>query len=146
MSKINADYDSSLIQVNPDGLNMKAKTLESLAQDVQTSLVNIEHALASLQLGWAGKTASEAKDFQGRWDTAMRELFGSDDHPETGVLNAIVDGVLTVQANFAIAETALVSFFNEFGQGLSGGGDTPTPTSPPPNIDDVQITAITEIW
>lgn len=145
MPHANADYDAANLYVDPDGLKGKADNLERLAENVADSLLNIENALSALQLGWAGKTAEEAKDFGNRWETVMKELFGSKDQPQTGVLNAIVDGLLTTRGDFATAEDALTQFFKQFGDNLANG-DSSTPTSPPPSINDLTLTAITETW
>lgn len=146
MPNTNADYDAVKLYVDPDGLKGRADALTRLAEDVVNCLNNIENTLSGLQLGWAGRTADEAKDFGNRWETVMKELFGTHDHPETGVLNAIVDGLLTTRGDYATAEDALTQFFKKFGEGLASGGDTATPTSPPPSINDLNLTAITETW
>ena len=146
MPQINADYDAANLYIDPDGLKGRADALLALGKDVVDSLVNIENTLSSLQLGWAGQTAEEAKDFGDRWETVMKELFGSNDHPETGVLNGVVDGLLITRADFSLAENALVQFFQKFGETLAGGGQSTTPTSPPPSITDLNLTAITETW
>ncbi|GAB2836850.1 hypothetical protein GCM10027176_46540 [Actinoallomurus bryophytorum] len=140
------DYDAAILYVDPDGIKARADDLETLAKDVVDSLEHIETTLSALQLGWAGKTADEAKDFGDRWELVMKELFGSNDHPETGVLNAIVNGLLTTRGDFAKAEDALVQFFQQFGDHLAAGGDSSTPTSAPPSITDLNLTAITETW
>lgn len=153
MPHINADYDAANLYVDPDGLKVKADALEGLAENVVDSLSNIEHALAALQLGWAGKTADEAKDFGNRWETVMKELFGSKDHPDTGVLNAIVDGLLITRDDFAEVEITLAEFFQKFAEGLGKPDTTPLPSlgtggdnASPMSITDTNNTAITETW
>jgi uncharacterized protein YukE len=145
MPQINADYDAANLYVDPDGLKGKADTLLGLAENVADSLSNIDNTLSALQLGWAGKTADEARDFGNRWEAVMKELFGSKDHPEKGVLNAIVDGLLTTRGNFSLTESGLAELFQKFGENLSGGSSE-TPTGPPPSINDLNVTAITETW
>jgi uncharacterized protein YukE len=145
MAQTNADYDAANLYVDPDGLKTKADALLAQAENTAQSLENINNTLSALQLGWAGKTADEARDFGNRWEAVMKELFGSKDHPETGVLNAIVDGLLATRGNFSKTEDALVQLFTQFGNDLSSG-DSTTPTSPPPSINDLNLTAITETW
>jgi hypothetical protein len=70
------------------------------------------------------------------------ELFGTKDHPEQGVLNAIVGGVLTVADLFSRTDHALFDFFDHFAQDLGGGGGG----GDRKNIDDVTTTAVTETW
>lgn len=145
MAQTNADYDAANLYVDPDGLKTKADALLAQAENTAQSLEKINNTLSALQLGWAGKTADEARDFGNRWEAVMKELFGSKDHPEKGVLNAIVDGLLTTRGNFSKTEDALVQLFTQFGNDLSSG-DSATPTSPPPSINDLNLTAITETW
>jgi uncharacterized protein YukE len=141
------NYDAANLYCDPDGVKVRADGLTASAQDVVDSLTNIENTLTDLQLGWAGQTADEAKDFGDRWDAVMRELFGTKEEPDTGVLNAIVDGLLSVRGNYALAEEGLVEFFKNFaGQLSSGGGGGSTPTSAPPSVTDIDLTAISEVF
>jgi hypothetical protein len=146
MAQINADYDAANLYWNPDALKSDADALLALANDVADSLGVIESSFAALQLGWAGKTADEAREFGNRWEGVMKELFGSKDHPAMGVLNAIVDGLLIARGNAAKTEDGLLQFFKQFGEHLASGGDSGTPTSAPPSITDLNLTAITETW
>jgi uncharacterized protein YukE len=146
MADATTDYDSAKLKVWPDGLGLRANNLLRQAENVAQSLENINGTLSALQLGWAGQTADEAQDFGRRWEGVMKELFGSQDKPEDGVLNAIVDGLLTTGGIYSKTEKALVDMFTKFGQDLSSGGDSTTPTSAPPNVTDLNLTAITETW
>jgi len=140
-----AFYDDTTLIVDTDGLKGQADALRGLVRNVADSLSNIENTLASLKLGWAGRTADEAQDFGRQWEMVMKEMFGGEGHPEAGVLNAIIMGLLTIRSNFAHTENSLHDFFKKFGEGLEGGSSEP-PTSAPPNIDDVDLTAIAETY
>jgi hypothetical protein len=148
MAGTTADYDSSNIYIDPDGLKTKADALLGHAQNVVDSLTNITNTLTNLQLGWAGQTADEARDFGDRWEAVMGELFGSGDHPEDGVMNAIVDGLLVTRGDFSKAEHALEQMFTQFSNDLASGGGrgSGTPSSAPPSINDLNYTATTEIY
>lgn len=167
MAQTNTDYNAAKLYVDPDGLKTKADALLAQAENIADSLANINNILSALQLGWAGKTADEARDFGNRWEAVMKELFGSKDNPKKGVMNAIVDGLLATRGNFSKTEDALVQLFKQFGRDLdldlpSGNsaadaldqigkalknlGGNKTPTSPPPSINDTDLTAITETW
>lgn len=145
MSQHNADYDSANLYVDPDALKPKVDILKQQSQNTAESLQRINDTLSALQLNWAGDTADEAQKFGKRWTSVMKELFGGKDHPEKGVLNAIVEGLLATRGNFSNTEEALVQLFKQFDQDMSGG-DTTTPTSPPPSINDINVTAILETW
>jgi hypothetical protein len=140
-----ADYDHvDSFHVYPDDLVTHGNSIKQHNQDIADSLLNIVNVLQDLHLGWAGKTSEEAKAFGDQWNAVAAELFGSDDHPENGVLNAIAGGVLTVADLFSKTEHALVDFFDKFAQALlagDGGSDTP-----PQSVTDPTTTAVTEQW
>jgi hypothetical protein len=146
MPDVHADYDRvDSFHVYPDDLVTHGNRIKDHNQTVADSLTNIVNTLSALHLGWAGKTSEEAKDFGDKWDRVAEELFGTKDHPEKGVLNAIAGGVLTVADLFSKTEHTLADFFNKFSQALTSGGDGGSDT-PPQSITDVTTTAVTEQW
>jgi uncharacterized protein YukE len=143
---INADYDvTSTFTVDPNALQQHAVNLKNYGQAVSDSLKRINDIWDGLKLGWMGKTADEAQDFINRWNAVMQELFGSEKHPEQGVLNAIAVGVATVAANMAFTEHTLFDSFRQFQHSLQGDGSAPSDT-PPASITDVTTTTVTEQW
>src|SRR3954447_8452951 len=143
MAQSLADYDNVLtFIVSPNDIVAQAKKIESDSQAIVDSLNVIVHTLQSLNLGWAGKTAQEAKDFGDRWTAVAEELFGTDDHPENGALNIVLAGVGIVASLFAGAEQGLKDFFVNMTMALAAPGDSGPPTS----ITDVTTTAVTETW
>jgi hypothetical protein len=143
MAESLADYDSvQTFIVSPNDIVARAANIESDSQSIVDSLTAIVHALESLNLGWAGKTAQEAKDFGNRWTAVAKELFGTDDHPEDGALNIVVEGVYIVASLFAGAEQALKDFFTAMTAALADKSDP----VPPKSIFDETTTAVTEIW
>jgi hypothetical protein len=141
----NADYDHvDTFHVDTETLVLRGDNLKDLGQDVADSIDRINNTWRDLKLGWMGKSSDEAADFLHRWNSVMEELFGSHDHPENGVLNAIVRGVLTTAAIFASSEHALFQFFTDFQHGLAGGGGSTD--TPPDSITDPTNTAVTEQW
>jgi hypothetical protein len=142
----NADYDRvDTFNIDPDTLVLRGNNLKDLGQAVADSIDRINNTWKDLKLGWMGKTSNEASDFLNRWNGVMDELFGTKDHPEAGVLNAIVDGVLTTAAIFGSTEHSLFQFFTDFQHGLVGGGDGGS-TDTPQSITDTTTTAVTEQW
>lgn len=139
------DYDSvGDFYVYPADIKNDGDTLEHLANTVVQSLTNISNTLNDLKLGWAGKTSQEAQEFGDRWLRVANELFGTDDHPEYGVINVILNGVLDVADMFAKTEGGIMAYFDAFKQALdtshSGG---PSQHS---NIVDPDVSAVTEQW
>jgi uncharacterized protein YukE len=141
-------YDNTILYVDPDGLKRQADSLLSLVQSVNGSLSTIQGVLEGLQFNWAGQTAAEVADFNGWWSSVMRQLFGTEDDPEAGVLQVIASGLMGVAGNFAEVEQELAKNFRAFGAGLESGGDgtAETPTTAPEDVDDLTYTAITEVW
>jgi uncharacterized protein YukE len=140
---VNADYDRcDSFYVAPDDLVKHGNNIKNHNQTVADSLTNIANTLGDLQLGWAGKTAEEAKAFGDQWNAVAEELFGTDDHPENGVLNAIAGGVLTVADLFSKTEHAIADYFDKFAQALMSPGDG-SGSGHPVNTD-VTTTAVTE--
>jgi hypothetical protein len=141
-----ADYDHiDRFNVDPVTLETRGKNLKDLGQTIADSIDRINNIWSELKLGWMGNTADEAKDYIDRWNAVMDELFGSEKHPEKGVLNAIVEGVLTTAANFAVMEHSLFEFFTKFQQGLAGGSGS-SDDSTPKSITDSSSTAVSETW
>jgi uncharacterized protein YukE len=143
---INADYDRvDTFDIDPQTLVTIGNNLKDLGQAIADSIDRINNTWTELKLGWMGKTSEEAKDFIDRWNAVMNELFGTKEHPESGVLNAIVNGVLMTAGIFGQTEHTLVDFFTAFQHGLAGDGSDPSDT-PPPSVTDVTTTAVTEQW
>lgn len=142
----NVDYDHvQLYEVDTRAMVTASNNLKDLDQAVADSLERINKTWTDLKLGWAGKTSDEAKEFLDRWNAVMQELFGTKDHPESGVLNVIVEGVLMAATLYGQTELLLSDFFYQFLYSLGGDGGSPSDT-PPPSITDITTTAVTETW
>jgi len=142
----NADYDAASIHVMPDDLKSIADHLDTAATDVADSIRRINDQLGSLALGWSGATQQEAEDFSNQWSRVMNELFGTEDHPEQGVLNAIVGGLRGTGGGFSKTEHALADMFRKFKDNMNSGGGGTTPADAPADVNDITQTAITEDW
>ncbi|GGM21451.1 hypothetical protein GCM10010129_77160 [Streptomyces fumigatiscleroticus] len=141
------DYDAAAITIDPHEVDEIGKSLLNLAQNVGDAIEGIANASFHLTLGWAGRTASEAKAFGDRWEAVMRELFGSEKNPDEGVLNVMAGTVHGVAVVYSQTEMKIEQTFHDFASGLAGGGDTTTPTSPPPDAPaglDPQDSAVLE--
>jgi hypothetical protein len=143
MADVHADYDRvDSFHVSPDDLVTHGNNIKNHNQDIADSLTNIVNVLSDLHLGWAGKTSEEAKAFGHKWEAVAEELFGTKDHPENGVLNAIAAGVLTVADVFSKTEHTWADYFNGFATALMGGGGD----GKHDNQLDPTKTAVTEQW
>ena len=140
------NYNTSSFSINPDEVKKRADEILVLAKDIVDSLNNINDTLSALKMGWAGATADEAQDFGNRWNSVMTELFGDKDHPEKGVLNVIVGGLDAVRWNYAWCEDGVFQMFHKWGLDMMEGSSGGTPTTPPPSMNNTDLSAITETW
>jgi conjugal transfer/entry exclusion protein len=116
MSKL-ADADSvnydqvTDYSVDPKMMKTKLDNIKHEVQNVQDYLQVVQNALLSLNLAWAGESADEANDFNNRWQRTMDGVWGTKEHPETGVLNSIIGGLSTATNNYGTVESSLYNVF-----------------------------------
>ncbi|MFI5798080.1 WXG100 family type VII secretion target [Streptomyces sp. NPDC051677] len=140
-----ADYDLSSLYIDPTGLSDSAKNLLAHAKEVADGITAINNTLKGLALGWAGRTQEEVDKMNNQWTSTMRGLFGTEDAPESGVLNVMAAGVMAVAAGNAQTEVALAEMFQNFLKGLSSsGGDLPG--SSPQDQTNPDQTAVSTDW
>ncbi len=104
-------YDTATLNVSPGQLYYSSEMLTGAATDVVDALNSINATLNGLQLGWAGTTAAEAKDFADEWTAAMVALFGNGKDTDQGTLNQMITLVATAAGNFGGAEQAITQMF-----------------------------------
>ncbi|MFJ6573535.1 hypothetical protein ACIQNU_39635 [Streptomyces sp. NPDC091292] len=133
-----ANYDLSVIDVSPAGMNVTSKTLVELSLAVAERIGTILTTLNGLRLAWQGQAAMDAEKVQNEWTRVMTELFGTEEDPSLGVLPALADGVGMAWGNFSVAEQGVTKIFTEFLTNLTGtgGGD-------PEEVTDTNRTAVT---
>ncbi|MDH6513825.1 hypothetical protein M2163_009202 [Streptomyces sp. SAI-135] len=133
-----ADYDLSVIDVSPVGLNVTSRALVELSSSVADRISTIYTTLNGLRVAWQGQAASDAEEVQNEWTRVMTELFGTEEDPSRGVLPALADGVGMAWGNFSVAEQGVTKIFTEFLTNLTatGGGD-------PEEVTDTNRTAVT---
>jgi len=112
-------YDTATLNVSPGQLYYSGEMLTNAAIDVVDALNSINATLNGLQLGWAGTTAAEAKDFADQWTAAMIALFGNGKDPKQGTLNQMVTLVNTAAGNFGAAEQAITQMFTSMYDSLT---------------------------
>ncbi|PSM42996.1 hypothetical protein C6Y14_12535 [Streptomyces dioscori] len=137
------DYDTSVLSVDPRLVDEVGKALLTRAEQMVEHLEAIADTAFHLQLSWVGASAQEAKKFMDRWNAVMRDLFGSKEHPEDGVLNVMAGTVHVVAAAFSQTEVSLEKLFRDFADNLPGGANNPnggsaptTPTSAPADVPE----------
>jgi uncharacterized protein YukE len=137
-------YDSASLTVEPQDICDSATALVRHSDEVAASLTRISNTVTALELGWAGKSADEAQQFNERWDHVMGELFGPRDHPEQGVLNVMAGGIKAAAVGFSQTEVALEQVFKKFAEGLSGDGSSSGTPGSVPDRGDSDHSAVIE--
>ncbi|QIQ03514.1 hypothetical protein [Streptomyces liangshanensis] len=140
------NYDASSLYIDPQSIVTSARLLTTYAQDVADAITRINTTLGDLALGWAGETQQEVDLMNQRWTTVMRGLFGTEDSPESGVLNVMAAGAEAVAAGNAQTEVALRDMFKQFGSAIDAPQGSGTPGSAPADRTDLDYTAITADW
>ncbi|MDH6565084.1 hypothetical protein M2160_000105 [Streptomyces sp. SAI-117] len=133
-----ANYDISVIDMSPVGLNVTSRSLVELSKSVAEHISTINTTLYGLRVAWQGQAASDAEEVQNEWTRVMTELFGTEEDPSRGVLPALADGVGMAWGNFSVAEQGVTKIFTEFLTNLTatGSGD-------PEEVTDTNRTAVT---
>ena len=134
-----SNYDDAgiTISVDPNSLYQYASSeipghIKNFTESI-SRIVGVWKKLNDNKVGWAGKSASEAQDFDSRWSTAVSGLFGTDSDPSSGVLAKIAVAVAQAAENYGVAEGTIVTNLQEYIDGLNtppAGGGRPV-NSPP---------------
>jgi uncharacterized protein YukE len=142
-----AEYNAVNLSMTPSEISDTGIALELAADEVISALNSINTTLGNLQLGWAGTTATEAKDFVDQWTAAMTNLFGSKKDASGGVLNQAITTLTTAAGNYADAEQSVAAMFNSLSSSLgsaTGGGSDTTPIPASPSVTDGSQSAVGE--
>jgi hypothetical protein len=120
-SGVSNDYDEVDIKADPMEISFGTAIIYANVQDIADQLNAIFTTLQGLQLAWTGDSASVAHDFTNRWTTAAKDLFGSGQDSDPGVMGALISCLQSAVQNYSMTETAVSQMFQTFSSGLSGG-------------------------
>lgn len=141
-------YDAVKVTVSPQDLQDTSQKVKSLVDDIVNHLNTINTTLNDLQLSWVGQSSSLADSFNKQWMAATATLYGTQDHPEQGVLNHLLAGLEAASSNYSFVEDWAKKGFGTLVSALNGGGggqSTSSPTSVENSSGSV-TTAITETF
>lgn len=132
------NWNSSSVRVDPLVLNGSAANLKSAIQNIQDDLSAIITALNDLKISWTGDSATVAAAAAKRWTDVTTELYGTQEHPEQGILNVLSGGIASDAVNYSKCESAVYDMFNLFENSLETAPGTGAPAPAPQNsiIDD----------
>ncbi|MFI2611716.1 WXG100 family type VII secretion target [Kitasatospora sp. NPDC018619] len=149
-------YDTIKLAVPLQEMTAAKTTVETSLNSILDSLVTIEQTLAELRLGWAGKTADQARELFDQWNACMKELVGTKtkEKPDgtEGVFQRLMIALGSAVSNYDHAEDFIVTklfgpLTTAIGSPATGSGDpgayNPAPTSPAP---DKTNTVIAEVF
>ncbi|MFE0462668.1 WXG100 family type VII secretion target [Kitasatospora sp. NPDC058965] len=141
------------IAVDPELLVNLGKQVLGMLEGIGADVAGIFTTLGDLELGWAGQTADEAKEFFDRLDACLTALYGragDADSAKTSLVGRVAAALDIAGNNYLAAEDAIVDLFyftgsvsdtaiwdSHNGKG-GGGGDTA--------ITDPGFTAIGETY
>src|ERR1700730_2522552 len=131
-----------LIRVDPTTLYHYAD-VDIPAQDalIANGVSNIDKTWEGLALGWVGSSATEAQNFNNRWNSAVTKLFGTPEDPSTGALQKIAHAVGLAAVNFGVTEDVVMHMFQSLVDGM--GAPPGQPGSPSRNHNDGPVTEVT---
>ena len=115
------NYDDAgiVIQVNPTVMFLESTvTMSAYGQVIADHIGAIVDIWNGLKLGWSGDTAEAAKGFFDEWSNAIRDLFGTEDDPDRGVLNKIANAVATAALNYGGTEDAVTTMFDNISSAI----------------------------
>jgi hypothetical protein len=82
-------------------------TVNSMIETISTELNAITRDMNGLLVSWTGtdtNSAQEAEDFNNDWLAMWTKLFGTQDHPEQGILNRFAAGLGTARLVYSRGE------------------------------------------
>jgi hypothetical protein len=145
-----AEYNAVTMSVDPGALQTDANTILADVNEIVTALNTIGSTVGDLALSWTGGSADDATDFSNRWTLAMTALFGSDDGSNDGVMNQVINALLTASSNSGQTEMSVSEMFNVLNMNATAAGAPSTPMVAAPRAAgetpvNPDLTAIVEI-
>jgi hypothetical protein len=146
---------NATIQVDAELLLNLSKQVLGQLEGISSDISTIFTTLKGLELGWAGQTAEEAKEFYDRLDACLTVLYGKSgdkDGFKNSILGRVAQALETAGDNYLGAEDFAVDIFYFTGavsdtaiwdthNGKTHGSGNPNPT-----ITDPNFTAISESY
>jgi len=117
-----SNYDDSgiMIRVDPNTLYQYATSdIPNHVQGLADSISNIVKIWNNLKVGWVGKSASDAHEFNTQWSQAIDRLFGSKSDAASGVLPKIGIAVAQASINYGVAEDTITTSLKDYVNGLN---------------------------
>jgi hypothetical protein len=113
------------IMVDPDLIyQLATNNIPAYIGQVADSINRVVGIWNNLKVGWVGKTAQEAQDFNDRWVTSITDLFGTSADPGTGVLPKIAYGLSLAGMNYGEAEDVVTNMFKKLTAALQQSGSS----------------------
>jgi hypothetical protein len=143
------DYTGLTISAGAQMLQTVSDQFNALAKKVIDVLQGIINDLNELSLSWVGPSQKAADTFNNEWQTMVTTLFGTQKHPEKGVVNKLAMALATAAANYAAVEYATMTACWQFMTAIDpalGSSNTPSSNTPQSvvNSSGQTITALTE--
>ncbi|BBA96942.1 hypothetical protein RVR_2475 [Actinacidiphila reveromycinica] len=117
-----ATWNATTLAVDPWVLHSAAQNSIDAVKNINTVLSAVTTRLNELRLSWTGDSQDQADKFNQEWNAMVTQLFGTEDHPENGILNRFCAGLEAAAVGYSRGERAVSDSFAMF-QGLMAGMD-----------------------
>jgi hypothetical protein len=118
-----ANWNSSTVTVDPWVLHSASVNSSAAVKGIGDVMTAVTNRLNELRLSWTGDSQAQAEKFNSDWNAIVKQLFGTQEHPEQGLLNLFCSGLATAAVGYSRGERAVSDSFAKF-QGLMEGMDS----------------------
>jgi hypothetical protein len=116
------NWNSSTVTVDPWVLHSASVNSSAAVKAIGDVMTAVTNRLNELRLSWTGDSQEQAEKFNSDWNAVVKQLFGTPEHPEQGILNRFCSGLETAAVGYSRGERAVSDSFAMF-QGLLEGMD-----------------------
>jgi hypothetical protein len=117
-----ANWNSSTVTVDPWVLHAASVNTSAAVKSIGDVMTAVTARLNELRLSWTGDSQEQAEKFNNDWNALVKRLFGTQEHPEVGILNRFCSGLEAAAVGYSRGERAVSDSFAMF-QGLMEGMD-----------------------
>ena len=114
------NWNATTVTVDPWVLHSASDESAKAAKDINTAMNAVTTRLNELRLSWTGDSQQQADKFNSEWNAMVKRLFGTQAHPEDGILNRFCSGLAAAAVGYSRGERAVSDSFAMF-QGLLEG-------------------------
>jgi uncharacterized protein YukE len=115
-----ANWNTSTVTVDPWVLHSASQKSSDAVKDINDAMNAVTTRLNELRLSWTGSSQEQADTFNNDWNAMVKRLFGTQDHPENGILSRFCSGLEAAAIGYSRGERTISDSFSML-QGLLEG-------------------------